>query len=114
MKIERALIVQPCWLSKILSGNKTWEMRSSKTSIRGRVGLIEAGTGLIVGECEIVDALDALPVDEYFDHCEKHMIEPDPYIPSRWKYPWVIKNAIRYDNPIKYNHPKGAVIWVKL
>lgn len=27
---------------------------------------------------------------------------------------WVLDNAKRYDTPIPYVHPKGAVIWVNL
>ena len=29
-------------------------------------------------------------------------------------YAWVFKDAQRLATPIKYNHPKGAVIWVTL
>lgn len=35
-------------------------------------------------------------------------------IVRKWRYPWVLANARRYDTPIPYNHPKGAVTWVKL
>jgi hypothetical protein len=113
--IDRALIIRDIWLDLILDGSKIWEMRSAKTKIRGKVGLIKAGSGLIVGEVEIVDSLDALPLDEYSQHIMKHKIPKGlPGVREKWKYPWVLKNAIRYKNPIPYNHPKGAVIWVKL
>ena len=49
--MDRALIVRQPWIDLILSGEKTWEMRSRPTNVRGRIGLIEQGTGLIVGEC---------------------------------------------------------------
>ncbi|GAF99913.1 unnamed protein product, partial [marine sediment metagenome] len=29
-------------------------------------------------------------------------------------YAWVLEKAKRYDEPIPYTHPLGAVIWVKL
>jgi hypothetical protein len=32
----------------------------------------------------------------------------------RSMYAWVFKDAQRLATPIKYNHPKGAVIWVTL
>ena len=29
-------------------------------------------------------------------------------------YAWVLKGVIKYRTPIKYRHPAGAIIWVKL
>ena len=29
-------------------------------------------------------------------------------------YAWVLKGVIKYTTPIKYRHPAGAIIWVKL
>jgi hypothetical protein len=37
---EQAIIIDEPWLSKILAGNKAWEMRSRPTNIRGPIGLI--------------------------------------------------------------------------
>ena len=48
--MERALIIQKPWVDLILDNIKIWEMRSTKTNVRGKIGLIEAGSGLIVGE----------------------------------------------------------------
>lgn len=33
---------------------------------------------------------------------------------DKWCWAWVLENAIRYDTPIPYEHPQGAVIWVSL
>ena len=55
--MNRGLIIKQPWIELILSGKKTWEMRSRPTHIRGKIGLIEQGTGLIVGEVEIIDCL---------------------------------------------------------
>ena len=38
------------YLDRILDNGKVWEMRSSKTKITGRIGLIESGSGLIVAK----------------------------------------------------------------
>ena len=48
--MEKGLIIQKVWLDKIFDEGKTWEMRSTKTKVAGKIGLIEAGSGLIVGE----------------------------------------------------------------
>lgn len=65
--MERALIVRQPWIEKILSGEKTWEMRSKRTLVRGRIGLIEQGTGLIVGECDLIHS--GMPLDKLDAEC---------------------------------------------
>lgn len=111
---DRALVVQSHWCNLILEGVKPWEMRSSKTKVRGIIGLIESGSGLIVGKVNLTDSLEAIPEREFFNHTEKHQITNSLIATSKWKYPWVLDCATRFDTPIQYCHPKGAVIWVKL
>jgi hypothetical protein len=111
---DRALVVQPLWCELILRNVKHWEMRTTKTKVRGTIGLIESGTGLIVGKVNLIDSLDALSEREYFLHVDKHKIPRIAGIASKWKYPWVLDSAVKFDSPIPYDHPKGAVIWVKL
>jgi hypothetical protein len=96
-----------------IRGIKLWEMRSTKTSVRGRIALIEAGSGLISGETLLIDCREALTREtaEIFKHM--HQVE-DLSLLEKWKFPWVLMNARKYLNPIKYKHPRGAVIWVDL
>ena len=75
--MKRALIIKKNWLDKIFDEGKTWEMRSRNTKIRGKIGLIESGTGLIVGEAKIVDTL-RMKHDELVKQTDKHHV----YIPS--------------------------------
>ena len=51
----KALIIKKPWIDNILDGKKTWEIRGSKTNIRGQIELIQSGSGLVVGSCEIID-----------------------------------------------------------
>lgn len=111
---DRALIVQSRWCELILEGVKTWEMRSTKTNVRGTIGLIESGTGFIVGKATLVDSLECLTETEYFQHVDKHQIHSPTLASSKWKYPWVLEDAIKFRDPVRYIHPKGAVIWVKV
>lgn len=110
--MEKGLIIQKIWLDKIFDEGKTWEMRSTKTNVKGKIGLIEAGSGLIVGEANLLGCshMPTKPNDKFFD---KHKVE-DVELLKKWKYPWILADAKRYDKPIPYNHPRGAVIWVKL
>lgn len=110
---DRALIVRKPWINLILSGEKTWEMRAKKTKIRGRIGLIEAGAGLIVGEVSIVDSLDPIDINEADNFIELHRVE-DTNLLKKWRYPWVLKNAWRWSHPKPVKVPRGAMIWVRV
>ena len=113
MKYSRGLIIKKRWLDLILSGHKTWEMRSAKTNVRGPIALIEQGSGLIVGHANLVDSIGPLSTYDYYDAHDKHMI-PDTIHNTKWRHAWVLVGAKRHETPIPYAHPKGAVIWVKL
>jgi len=110
--MKRALIVRKVWLDKIFDEGKVWEMRSSYTYVRGQIGMIESRSGLIVGSAELIRCsqwpIQKIPMFKQF-----HKIE-DLSLIDKWPYAWVLSNAKRFDKPIPYIHPKGAVIWVKL
>jgi len=111
---DRALIVQRHWCDLILRNLKEWEMRSSKTKFRGIFGVIEAGSGSIIGKTTLIDSLEEISEAAYFSYTHKHKISSTDHTAKNWKYPWVIKNSIRFEEPIPYIHPQGAVRWVRL
>ena len=45
----KALIVDEPWISAILRGEKTWEMRKTGCNLRGSIALIRKGAGHVVG-----------------------------------------------------------------
>ena len=114
--VTHALIIAQPWIELILSGVKTWEMRSKATSIRGHIALIEKGTGLIVGTTTLDHCggkfTNAEQLDKFkqFHHVD-YISHPELI---KWAYPWVLKQTVRLDVPIPYKHPRGAVTWVKL
>lgn len=108
-----ALIIKKPWIDYILSGQKTWEIRGSLTKKRGEIELIQSKSGLVVGCCEIVDCIK-LDLPTFKNSFNKHCISNLEVLPYKSTYAWVITNAVRYENPRKYKHPNGAVIWVKL
>jgi hypothetical protein len=112
-----ALIIKKQHLDKILAGRKTWEIRGSKTHKRGKIGLIQSGSSTIVGECELIDC-KKLSENDFIKNLSKHQVEPERLkeVVGHYKtpYAWVLKNAKRYSKPIKYQHPNGAIIWVKV
>ncbi len=110
----KALIIKKPWIDYILDGKKTWEIRGANTKIRGKIELIQSGSGVVVGQVELVDCIQLSPQD-YRNSSDKHCIKEDlDKIPYKKTYAWVLKNPVRYDNPRPYIHPMGAVIWVNL
>ena len=57
MRITKALIVAEPWIVHLLAGSKTWEMRSQGASHRGWFGLIQKGSGTVVGVARLVLSL---------------------------------------------------------
>ena len=113
----RALVIAEPWISLILSGRKTWEMRTRGTTIRGTIGLIRKGSGHIVGTAELVDSLPPLDAAGLAAHNDRHGIPPEQHarvLADGWVVPWVLRNAKRLDPPMPYVHPMGAVTWVVL
>lgn len=108
----KGLIIRKEWLDKIFNSGKVWEMRSTVTNRRGLVKLIESKSGLIVGECHIIGC-HKITEKEKVCSLEKHLVD-DISLLDRWCFAWHIERVVKYDIPIPYKHPKGAVIWVNL
>lgn len=110
----RALIIRPEWLDKIFHHGKTWEMRSRPTNITGRIALIAAGSGLIVGEATLTGNGPKITDPRHAFETQKfHQVENWKLL-EKWRYPWVLADVKKYQNPVPYQHPRGAVTWVKL
>jgi hypothetical protein len=118
MNKMKALVIDEPWITKILSGEKIWEMRKRNCKIRGPIALIKKGSGHVIGIAEITDCREPLDSLEDYAATERfHHIPPERQaraFADGWRTPWVIRNAKRLAKPIAYVHPSGAVIWVNL
>ena len=113
----KGLIIRSPWIDLILDGSKTWEMRSRPTSIRGRIALIKAGSGLIFGMANLTDCLPTLKLDIMQSTHTFHRIPDERMaaaIDNKWTTPWVLKDVVKFGTPRPYVHPSGAVVWVEL
>lgn len=108
----RALVIRDPWVSLILSGGKTWEMRRKDTARRGRIALIKSGSGTIVGVADLVDVLGPFTDEEIVATMQHHQV-PVGQIGS-WRRAWVLQDAQRLTIPVPYVHRVGAVDWVLL
>jgi hypothetical protein len=112
-----ALVIRRPWIDKILGGCKTWEMRGSRTQKRGRIALIQSGSGTIVGVADLDGVIVPLTQSEFIANAglsgitRKQAAQPLAY---KHLYAWVLARAQRLSRPVPYVHPLGAVIWVTL
>ena len=109
----KCLIIRKPWIDLILGGNKEWEMRSRNTNIRGQIGLIEAGSGFVVGAAHLSSCFRVEASIQYSDYYQCHRIN-DANILGRYPYAWVLDKVKKFTNPVPYSHPRGAVIWVNV
>jgi hypothetical protein len=110
-----ALLIRSPHIERILAGKKTWEIRSSRTQMRGRIALVRSGSGTIVGTCEIVNCIGPLTPEQFRRNARKVGIKPTEARSSYAKtYAWVLAEVGSLRKPVSYKHPSGAVIWVKL
>ena len=113
----KGLLIKTPWIDKILAGTKTWELRGSNTHVRGKIALIQSGSGTVVGTCELVNVVGPLSKAELTRRTRKHGVSPSLLrqgVRYRKTYAWVLEKARRLRRPVPYKHPMGAVIWVNL
>lgn len=109
------LIVKEKWLNMILDGHKSLEIRGVRTHKRGLIGLIQSGTGEVKGiasltDCRKLDKKDFVRLQGFHQIKDKEWEE----LPYKNVYGWKMEKRRRLRKPVKYNHPRGAVIWVKV
>lgn len=110
------LIIKEKWLDLILSGKKTLEIRGSNTTkINETIYLLESGTHRVRGTCAIKSTFP-ITCDDWYNNTNKHCVDI-PYSKLRKRYDtpyaWVLKDIEHWDDVSYYEHPKGAVIWIK-
>lgn len=110
----RALIVKPRFLERILSGEKTWELRGSRTNVRGTIGLIPSGSGAIVATAQIVDCRE-LDRSSFEANRGKHRSSAS-FDEQGYErvFAWELRDVRALPAPVPYEHPRGAIVWVRV
>ena len=111
----KGLIINEPWVSMIVAGEKTWEMRSRNTVVRGRIALIRKGSKTVIGTADLVGTVPNLSRSALKANVAKHQV-PENRIGDEFKHntAWVLEGARPLREPVRYRHPAGAVIWVNL
>lgn len=111
-----ALVIKEEFLNKIINGRKRWEIRGSRTNMRGSIALIKSGSGKVFGTAELVDCIGPLKLSQFRANSRKigirNSVTKRPY--GNKTFAWILENIRELTVPVPYHHPNGAVIWVKL
>lgn len=115
-ELSRGLIIRPEPLERILSGQKTWEMRSAHTKIRGPIALIQKGSKAVYGVAHLTDSRGPLSRNDMLSTIHLHGITADRIDTEEvagYRYAWVLERVRRLPRPIPYQHI-GGVTFVTL
>ena len=110
----KGLIIKEPWVSLILSGKKTMEMRKTRTKNFGRIALLNSG--YIRGFATLHRCDGPLSNRELLarenEHCvpENRINSPD----YSYRFGWMISDVENLSTPKKYTHPRGAQMCVNL
>ncbi|MYM64488.1 ASCH domain-containing protein [Pseudomaricurvus sp. HS19] len=116
MQITKALIIDEPWISKILNGEKVWEMRSKHTSHRGAFALIRKGSGQVVGVANLTGVSGPYDMAGLADTVHKHCVGSSLFTRPdyKWWYAWELSEIQPLPKSVPYAHKSGAVTWVQL
>ena len=82
------LVIKEFWLNKSFDEEKDWELRGSKTSKRGKILLIQSGSGMIMGECNLIACMELDAAD--FTNSKNHHKIQTKELPYEKTYAWVL------------------------
>lgn len=109
------LFVREPFAERIVSGRKTWEIRTRSTDRRGRIGILSQ-RGLI-GTVELGDVLGPFTVADLVWHVDKHRAPLSllaAYAAGRDLYAWVLRAPLKLDTPRVFHRGRGPMVWFKL
>ena len=111
---SRVLIVKEEWAKLILSGRKTWELRSSNTSFRGNFHLgVSGANGVIIGRVCLTGSRE-VSREELMNTVDKHMVTNLDEVTYHRVWAWELAHPMPFEKPFSYKHKRGAIIWIKL
>ena len=107
------LVVKKTYISKLLSGTKTMEIRGSHSEkSRGtHVYLSQSGTGAIQGRVTFQGSA-LINAKEWKASFPKHQVDL-PALPYKRTHGWTFSDHVRFDQPVPYVVLRGSVCWRK-
>jgi len=133
-QLEAALLLHPVWGDRLLSGEKTAELRSSRcvSHLGKRVGVVKTGSkGFLVGSVKFTrsEHLDCaglvllneqhrFPADGRFPMVDKEALWKAVTSEGgrKWKqvYAWHVVEAHRYAEPVPFKNQTSQQTWINM
>ena len=107
---QRILVLKHKWLSLIVGGGKTMEVRGSR--LRSGHCLLGCG-GKIYASASLGDAVQIKTVRQWQELRGQHLVE-NKKLPYGKTWGLSITGVRPFKHPIEYKHPRGAITIVKL
>lgn len=111
----RGLIVRRPFAEWIVEGKKRWEIRKSRTKVRGEVLILNGGYAL--GKARLVDVLGPFTPEELAEHRDKHLADYEflkEYSSGKPLYAWVFEDPKKFEEPVKVELKRGVQIWANV
>ena len=111
------LIIQQPWISLILDGHKTWEIRGqvcNKPPGETVYLALSGAGGVVLGCANFVRAHGPLTAAAYGAAAERHRVAGSALPYGGSTYAWEFAAPKRFRNPVRYDHKPGVVVWAKM
>lgn len=114
--ISQGLVIIPDAVDLILCGEKAWEVRTTRTTKRGKFALIKKGTKTVYGVATLVDVVGPLSFESLINSKKTGSRELGflPKDAAKYKFAWQLEDVVVLERPVPYIHKAGSVIWVNL
>ena len=111
------LIIKKKWIDKILYGDKILEIRGSQTKkIDQMIYILESGSRRVRGKCLISGCIPIDTEEKWEELKSSHCVDisyKELLKIYKKPYAWILENVEAMSDDLYYEHPKGAVIWLK-
>ena len=91
---SQALQIKVPYARAVVQGSKTWEIRNHNTTVRGRIGIAEIGSHLVIGSVNVV-ACNLILKKHFHLHVDKHNVtslESSPAANYKTPFVWDLKS----------------------
>jgi hypothetical protein len=106
----RCLKIEDKWITLILNGSKTWEIRRRPTKIKEKIALGNMKTKSVVGYAKIVDSIQ-MKVKDLKKNNDKHQSNDfiEKYANGKETlFAWVLEEIEIEPNPQPYSYSTGS------
>ena len=107
------LVIKPEWLSLIMCGKKTIEIRASacRKEPGTRIYLSPSKTATVVGVATFIRSIGPMDEIEWCDLRTEHLSEAQRPYPKT--HGWCFSNVELFTHPIPYLVKRGSIVWRK-